>query len=175
MQYSGFLIGVLRGSGAEMLGLQAAGDVRGVHKMITTAISRFLSWLLNFEVAKGCFLNGIFEKCRLVVMSATLGDDLAERLESIMSSSARAAMPSENGAASTDSTAEEPVANSLDRSLGEEAAGRCRLLSCEGRMFPVRTKYLGAPGTQRSLPHALFCCRVGPGLITCPASSNIGD
>lgn len=102
-------------------------------------------------------------------MSATLGDDLAERLVNIMSSSARTASASENGAAPTDSAAEEHVANSLDRSLGEEAAGSCRLLSCEGRMFPVRTKYLGAPGTQRSLPHPLFCCRVGPGQTTCPA------
>ena len=49
MQYSGSLFGILRGSGAEMLGVQAAGDVRGLHKMIPTAISPFLSWHLNFE------------------------------------------------------------------------------------------------------------------------------
>ena len=104
-------------------------------------------------------------------MSATLGDDLAERLVNIMSGSARTATPC---VAPTGSAAEEPVANSLERSLGEEAAGSCRLLSCEGRMFPVRTKYLGAPGRQPSLPHALLCCRVGPGQITCPASPNIG-
>ena len=60
MQYSGSLVGFQRGSGVEMLGVQAAGDVRGVHKMITTAISRFLSWHLNCESGKGVFLNGIF-------------------------------------------------------------------------------------------------------------------
>jgi hypothetical protein len=43
-----------------MLGVQAAGDVRGLHKMIPTAISPFLSWHLNFESGKEMFLNGMF-------------------------------------------------------------------------------------------------------------------
>ena len=55
MQCSDSLIDSLSGTGVEMLGMQAAGAQDD-----TTAISRFLRWLLKFEVAKGCFLNGIF-------------------------------------------------------------------------------------------------------------------
>ena len=90
--------------------------------------------------------------CRLVVMSATLGDDLAERLVRIMSSSARTTQASQNGLGPADSEAAESASGSEQSTSEADPAGGCRLLTCEGRMFPVRTKYLGAPGAHWLLP-----------------------
>ena len=73
---------------------------------------------------------------RLVVMSATLAGDLAERLQAIMS----------------------PVQPPLRPAPRLPTGSGVALLSCEGRSFPVRNKYLGAPGKGT---HFAFACPQG--------------
>ncbi|BDA51196.1 probable pre-mRNA-splicing factor ATP-dependent RNA helica at N-terminal half [Coccomyxa sp. Obi] len=109
---------------------------------------------------------------RLVVMSATLSDDLAQRLTRLMSSSAPITAPhgaSTNGGTSSALTASQPddsggscvgeVSGSSENAVeglhdkGCTSTGSCRVLSCEGKMFPVATKYMGWQGRD-SLPGA---------------------
>lgn len=109
--------------------------------------------------------------CRLVVMSATLSDDLAQRLTRLMSSSAPVTVPSaDNGATTNGGTCSAHTASQQNsnggscnegvselsqnavqgpRDMSYTSTGSCRILSCKGRMFPVATKYMGWQGVCR--------------------------
>lgn len=104
-------------------------------------------------------------------MSATLGDDTAQRLARMMSGAApqgaTSAAADVSDPAASDSSASgtppEQQSGSGGGGSGGGEAARCRLLQCDGRMFPVTTKFVGGPRALLSCPATLTASSSPPG------------